>query len=120
MVDNVIIFPYSVPQEVIEHGYEAYLWADEDRKRLGFKMEPIRWVNLNEYVDDPKAMISLFPIYKSSEAILRVDWTIEQLTKYVRLTNYRELQRTHKDFIDQFLLNGIKLYLANCKNVQEA
>ena len=115
---KIIAFPYAVPQEVIHHGHEASLWADADRRRLGFKMEPIRWENLDEFFERPNTMVSLFPIDNTGEAILRIDWLKEQLVKYVRLTNYRELQLSHKNLINQFLRNGIMLYLANSENTQ--
>ena len=114
---RIIAFPYAVPPEVIRYGHEANLWADADRKRLGFKMEPIYWRGLDKYTDRPGTVVSIFPIEKTDEAMLRIDWLEDQLTKYVRLTNYRELQRTHKSLINQFLRNGIRLYLANSECV---
>ena len=116
---RIIPFPYSVPPEVALYGYEANRWANAERERLGFKMEPIRWENLDEYVEKHDVMVSLFPVSGTDEAMLRVDWFEKQLTKYVRLTNYRKLQLTHKDLIDQLLRNGIMLYLANRQNPEE-
>lgn len=115
---KIIQFPRSEPPEVALYGAEATAWADAERRRLGFQMQPIRWEHLEQYSDHDGVVISIFPLQGAEDAMLRIDWLADQLTKYVRLTNYTELRRTYPGLISRFLSNGIALYLANGKDAR--
>ena len=90
--------------------YEATAWAEADRRRLGCEMDRVRLTGIKDFTDRPETLVSVFPIKGSKEALLRIDWFDDHLTRYCLLTNFYEALADNFVMMRRFVENGLDLY----------
>ena len=90
---------------------EAYDWAFERQRELGFLAQPIHMTfSRGDLIDDGDGFtMSLFYKKSTGEALLRRDWETRMAVSFNILTNYDEIEKIAPKSLKKMLQNGLRL-----------
>lgn len=90
---------------------EAYDWAFERQRELGFLAQPVHMTfSRGDLIDDGDGFtLSLFYKKSTGEALLRRDWETRMAVSFNILTNYDEIEKIAPKSLKKMLQNGLRL-----------